>query len=113
MRRAGWIRRWSSSARQEAASQSAPGRDHVYHVYVVRTAQREALRAELDRQGIQTALHYPAPCHAQPAWAGRSGDLALTNAEAVAGEVLSLPMFPEMSEAQVERVIAAVRSFFA
>jgi dTDP-4-amino-4,6-dideoxygalactose transaminase len=86
-----------------------PGCRHVYHVYVVRSADRDGLREALSHEGIQTGIHYPIPVHLQPAHAdlGHSaGDFPV--AEALAREVLSLPMFPEMSRAQVEAVAAVV-----
>ncbi len=89
-----------------------PGATHVYHLYVVRTPRRDELRAHLDACGIDTGIHYPVPPHLQPAYAGLGygpGDFPV--AERLAGEVLSLPMFPELSAGQVERVAAAVRSF--
>lgn len=84
----------------------------VYHQYVVRTAQRDALRAHLQAAGVETAIHYPVPLHRQPAWAhtyGESG--SFPRAERLAGEILSLPVFPDLTDAEVERVAAAVESF--
>jgi dTDP-4-amino-4,6-dideoxygalactose transaminase len=86
-----------------------PGCRHVYHVYVVRTADREGLRDALARVGIQTGIHYPIPVHLQPAHADlghRPGDFPI--AETVAREVMSLPIFPEMTREQVQTVGAAV-----
>ncbi len=84
---------------------------HVYHCYVVRTANRDQVRQLLADQQIQTGVHYPIPVHLQPAY----GDLgysagAFPVAEAAAREVLSLPIFPEMSDAQVEAVASALRA---
>jgi len=86
-----------------------PGCRHVYHVYAVRTDDREKLRDVLGRQGIQTGVHYPIPVHLQPAHADlgyHAGDFPA--AEQVAREVLSLPMFPEMTREQVQAVAEAV-----
>ena len=86
-----------------------PGCRHVYHVFAVRVDDRDALRDVLDKQGIQTGVHYPVPVHLQPAHADlgyRIGDFP--NAEAAAREVLSLPLFPEMTRDQVEAVASAV-----
>jgi dTDP-4-amino-4,6-dideoxygalactose transaminase len=86
-----------------------PGCRHVYHVYAVRLRNREASRAQLQAKGIHTGVHYPIPVHLQPAYADlghRAGDFPV--AEQVASEVLSLPMFPEMTTAQVEEVADAV-----
>ena len=91
------------------------GGEHVFHLYVLRCrdrATRDALRASLAGQGIQTAVHYPLGVHAQPAYAGRlrSGDLAET--ERVTATALSLPLYPELEPADQARVIAALRGFF-
>jgi dTDP-4-amino-4,6-dideoxygalactose transaminase len=86
-----------------------PGCRHVYHVYVVRSETRDELRDALTRQGIQTGIHYPIPVHLQPAHADlgyHEGDFPI--AEAAAREVLSLPIFPEMTRDQVETVAAVV-----
>ena len=84
----------------------------VWHLYVVATRQREALRAHLEQRGIGTLIHYPKPPHLQscyPEFAGR--DLPL--ATRLSGEVLSLPISPYMTDAEVAEVVAAVREFFA
>jgi dTDP-4-amino-4,6-dideoxygalactose transaminase len=88
-----------------------PDATHVYHQYVVRSSDRNRLQASLARQGIGTNIHYPTPVHCQPAYAGRCerDPLGLPATEAVAGEILSLPMFPELSDADVAEVAAAVR----
>ena len=86
-----------------------PGCRHVYHVYVVRSEARDQLRAALTREGIQTGIHYPIPVHLQAAHADLGhhvGDFPI--AEAAAREVLSLPIFPEMTRGQVEAVAAVV-----
>jgi dTDP-4-amino-4,6-dideoxygalactose transaminase len=86
---------------------------HVYHLFTVRTANRDALRDHLTGREIQTGIHYPIPIHLQEAYA----DLGLAagafpNAESIARETLSLPMFPELTPAQIETVVGAVRDFF-
>jgi dTDP-4-amino-4,6-dideoxygalactose transaminase len=84
---------------------------HVWHVYTVRTAERDELQQALSAAGVQTGIHYPIPVHLQPAYADlgyRAGDFP--HAEAAAKQVLSLPMFPEMTEAQMQEVVAAVAS---
>jgi dTDP-4-amino-4,6-dideoxygalactose transaminase len=86
-----------------------PGCRHVYHVYAVRLARREATRAALQAAEIQTGVHYPIPVHLQPAHADLGyarGDFPVS--EEVALQVLSLPMFPEMTFEQVQQVTAAV-----
>jgi dTDP-4-amino-4,6-dideoxygalactose transaminase len=86
-----------------------PGRRHVYHIYAVRSADRDRLQQLLQSEGVQTGLHYPLPVHLQKAHADlgyKAGDFP--ESEAAAREVLSLPLFPEMTSAQVEQVVAAL-----
>ena len=90
--------------------QVMPYARHVYTVYTIRAAGRDALRADLEQRQIHTAIHYPIPVHMQPAYA----DLgyargAFPVAEQAAAEVLALPIYPEMTGAQLEEVAAAVR----
>ncbi len=89
-----------------------PGATHVYHLYVVRSGRREELRAFLARRGVGTAVHYPVPVHLQPAYRGRvrvAGSLAET--ERAAREVLSLPIYPELTDGEVATVIESIRAF--
>ncbi len=82
---------------------------HVYHVYAVRTDRREELMAKLNAHGIQTGIHYPIPVHLQPAYADPAyGKGAFPLAEKAAAEVLSLPMFPEMTEGHLQLVSDAL-----
>ena len=84
----------------------------VWHLYVIATPKREALRAHLEQCGIGTVIHYPKPPHLQSCYSAFSGcDLSL--ATRLAGEVLSLPMSPDMTDAEVAEVVSAVRDFFA
>jgi dTDP-4-amino-4,6-dideoxygalactose transaminase len=87
---------------------------HVFHQYVVRTPQRDALQRALRERGIGTNIHYPVPVHLQPAYQGRLaiGPSGLAETERAAREVLSLPMFPQLTEEQVGRVISAVHGAF-
>lgn len=87
------------------------GGTHVFHQYVVRSPRRDALRAALAAQAIGTTIHYPLPVHLQPAHKDRVAIAlgGLAESERAAREVLSLPMFPELAEDQVARVIAALR----
>lgn len=80
----------------------------VWHQYVVRTGDREALQRALAAAGVETLVHYPVPVHRSPAYAG-AHDGALPLCERLAAEVLSLPMGPQLSDDDVARVIAAVR----
>jgi len=87
-----------------------PGRRHVYHIYAVRSSDREGLQQYLQAEGIQTGLHYPIPVHLQEAHADlgyKVGDFP--QSEAAAREVLSLPMWPEMTSGQVGEVVATMR----
>lgn len=117
----GWVaRRREIAARYtEALADSAvippaeaPGRRHAYHLFVVRSGQRDLLQAFLRERGIRTGIHYPLPVHLQPAYRHLSyepGSLPVT--ERQAGEVLSLPMFPELTDAEVETVVETIRAF--
>jgi dTDP-3-amino-3,4,6-trideoxy-alpha-D-glucose transaminase len=96
------------------APSTAPWAIPVWHLYVVRTPERDALRAHLTAAGIETGVHYPLPPHRQPAFAGTPlADLSLPGADVLAGEVLSLPMGPHLSEADQDHVIEAIRGFAA
>jgi dTDP-4-amino-4,6-dideoxygalactose transaminase len=86
----------------------ARGDNGVEHLFVIRHSRRDDLREKLKRAGIGTAIQYPIPCHLQQAYmrfGGGPGSLPIT--ERAANEVVSLPMYPELSDAEVERVIAA------
>jgi len=89
-----------------------PGTTHVFHQYVIRCPARAAVQAHFRARGIGTNVLYPMPVHAQPAYRGRValGPAACRATERAAAEVLSLPMFPELTEAQVERVCEALRA---
>ena len=84
---------------------------HVFHLYVVRTTQRDAVQARLRAAGVGTGIHYPVPVHLQPAYRGRValGPSRCQHSEAVSREVLSLPLYPELTDAEVDRVCAALR----
>ncbi len=87
-----------------------PGAVHVYHQFTVRLQERDRVRAALRERGIETGIHYPVPLHLQEcyAWMGhRAG--AFPQAEAAAREVLSLPMYPELTDAQVDQVCETLR----
>ena len=90
----------------------APGdRDHVYHLYVVETEDRDGFRRRCQERGVQTAVHYPVPLHLQPCYRFLGYDEgSFPVAERLCRTVVSLPMFPELSDAEVERVIDAARS---
>jgi len=91
-----------------------PGTRHVYHVYTIRTADRESLRAGLEKLGIQTAIHYAIPAHLQPAYADLGYDKgSLPQSESAAEQVLSLPIYPELAEDAVRLVAEAVSKVVA
>jgi len=88
-----------------------PGSEHVYYAYVIQAKNRERLRAELAEQGIQTGIHYPRPLHLQQACAAFActpGSLPVT--EHLANRILSIPMFPELTEAEIERVCEGIQA---
>ncbi|WP_235531451.1 DegT/DnrJ/EryC1/StrS aminotransferase family protein [Phycicoccus sp. Soil748] len=83
-----------------------PGNDHVWHLYVVRVAERDRVLRELQENGIGAAIHYPVPVHLTPAMAHLGGAVGqFPVAERAAGQILSLPMFPGISPGQQERVV--------
>jgi dTDP-4-amino-4,6-dideoxygalactose transaminase len=85
--------------------------DHVFHQYVVRVPRRDEVQRILSAQGIGTGIHYPVPVHLQPAYANRlpMGPWECQETEAAAGHILSLPMYPELEDARLEQVCAALR----
>ncbi|MBW4440183.1 MAG: DegT/DnrJ/EryC1/StrS family aminotransferase [Plectolyngbya sp. WJT66-NPBG17] len=97
------------------------GKGHVYHLYVMRVLKsepglldRETLQQRLEAQGIQTGIHYPLPCHLQPAFKNlgyREG--AFPVSESLCEEILSLPMYPGLTEAQVIQVVGAIEESLA
>ncbi|MBW4679660.1 MAG: DegT/DnrJ/EryC1/StrS aminotransferase family protein [Microcoleus vaginatus WJT46-NPBG5] len=122
---AGWNRARNEAAQQYDAllsqcegispiqNQSSAG--HVYHLYTIRalgSVSRDALQEELTKAGIQTGIHYPIPCHLQPAYeylGYKTGDFP--HAEALCREILSLPMYPGLEETQISQVAAGIESF--
>ncbi len=117
---------WSQARRRHAARYSQlladvpgvtlPGQaedvEPVFHLYVIQVAQRDELRAFLAEQAIATGIHYPVPIHLQPAYRHlgyREGDFPVT--EASARSMLSLPMYPELPDEAIQRVVQAIRAF--
>jgi len=87
---------------------------HVYHLYVIRTHERDELQEWLKSKGIFTGLHYPVPLHLQKAYeylGYKEGDFPV--AEECAKQILSLPMFPELTRGQIEKVVSEIKTFFA
>ncbi|MCD8488728.1 MAG: DegT/DnrJ/EryC1/StrS family aminotransferase [Desertifilum sp.] len=94
--------------------QNRSGTGHVYHLYVIRVLDdcpinRDTLQQKLEEQGIQTGIHYPIPCHLQPAYQNlgfKAGDFP--QAEQLCQQILSLPMFPGITLQQIQQAIAAI-----
>jgi dTDP-4-amino-4,6-dideoxygalactose transaminase len=88
-----------------------PGANHVFHQYVVRSGERDRLRADLAQRGVATNIHYPVPIHRQPAYRDRlaQGPGGLGESERAAREVLSLPLHPQLRDEAVALVIAGLR----
>jgi dTDP-4-amino-4,6-dideoxygalactose transaminase len=89
-----------------------PGAEHVFHQYVLRSERRAEVQAALKAQGIGTGIHYPVPVHLQPAYRDRIplGPAGCAETARAAQEVFSLPMYPELTEAQVARICAALKA---
>jgi dTDP-4-amino-4,6-dideoxygalactose transaminase len=87
------------------------GVGHVFHLYVLRAPERAALQARLRADGVATGIHYPSPVHLQPAYRGRIalGPSGCRATEIAAEQVVSLPMYPELSDSQVAQVCKALR----
>jgi dTDP-4-amino-4,6-dideoxygalactose transaminase len=87
-----------------------PGNDHIFHLYVIRVPRRDQVLHALHHAGIGAAIHYPVPMHLQEAFL----DLGYTRgefpvAEKAAGEIISLPLFPQITAGQQQRVVAVLR----
>lgn len=121
------LRAWTDARRRVAAiydagleglpvkrpPMGADGTTPVFHLYTVRAERRDALAESLKREGIGSGVYYPTPVHLQPAYAGKgAAEGALPVSERAAREVISLPMFPELTDAEAARVCDAVRRFY-
>ena len=91
-----------------------PETTHVFHQYVIRLAERDALRDRLRAEGIGSAIHYPIPVHQQPAYRGRlvSGRSGLDVTERAVRQILSLPIYPQLLDQSVHRIVGVIRGFF-
>ena len=90
-----------------------PANEHIFHQYTVRAERRDELQAHLKKEGIGHAIYYPIALHRQPCFAQLGyKDGSLPEAERASREVLSLPIYPELTHAQLDRVIDAVRGFY-
>jgi len=92
---------------------ASAGEESVMHLAVARSSRRDELRAHLDREGIGTDIHYPIPDHRQPIMQAQCSGVSLPITEQAAREVLSLPCFPELTEAELEHVIEACNAWRA
>jgi len=102
-----------TSPSDSGQSEARRGDTQVYHLFVVETAERDGLRSFLAERGVEAGVHYPTPMHLQPAFAGlgyRRG--AFPAAERFAERCLSLPMFPELEDRQIEHVAVSIRTWF-
>jgi dTDP-4-amino-4,6-dideoxygalactose transaminase len=87
---------------------------HAMHLFVVQSEQRDELQDVMRAAGIATALHYPKPIHLQPAYAGRiKGADRLSETESLYRQILTLPMFPELTDSDVEKVCDVLRQWCA
>ncbi|MBL7712999.1 MAG: DegT/DnrJ/EryC1/StrS family aminotransferase [Chitinophagaceae bacterium] len=120
---AGWTEKrreigaWYTAALKDCPQLTLPeiadGATHVYHQYVIRTPQRDALQAHLQQQGVGTLIHYPIPPHLQQAYAYlgfKKGDFPI--AEEMAETCLSMPLWPGMTQEQVQYVADTIKSFY-
>jgi dTDP-4-amino-4,6-dideoxygalactose transaminase len=90
----------------------SPETASVYHLYVIRSPRRDDLQAFLKSRGIGALVHYPVPIHLQPAYKGRlRASDNLPQSERAAREVLSLPIYPELDETELQKVISEVQAF--
>lgn len=95
------------------APEELPGNHHIYHMYVIRAPRRDELQAWLKEHGIGTGIHYPVPIHLQNSMShagGKIGDLPVT--EEVVEQILSLPMYPELSDEAIHTVVDSIREFY-
>jgi dTDP-3-amino-3,4,6-trideoxy-alpha-D-glucose transaminase len=122
----GHLEAWTEARRRHAARynellagtdvetpQDDPLDRHVYHLYVIRTTRRDALLTALQADGVGAGIHYPIPLHRQPAYLKRGyGAVHLPETEAASAQVLSLPIFAELTDEQIGYVTDRVRRFF-
>jgi len=110
-RAAGWYDERLRGVAGVVTPKTAPWAEHVFHIYAIRVAERDRVLTSLRERGIDAGVHYPVPLHLQPAYrylGHARGDFPAT--EKAADEVLSLPLYPEITEAQVDQVVAALRA---
>jgi dTDP-3-amino-3,4,6-trideoxy-alpha-D-glucose transaminase len=106
------LREALADAPVELVDLPGPGGDHVFHLFVVRSEHRDALRGHLEEHGVASAIHYPLPIHLTPAFATvmpQAGTAPV--AERLASQICTLPLFPGMTDGQLARVAGAVHAF--
>jgi dTDP-4-amino-4,6-dideoxygalactose transaminase len=121
------LSQWSAKRREHAAYYTKafadvlqvqppfvdPANEHIFHQYTLRAERRDALQAHLKKEGIGHAVYYPIPLHRQPCFAHLGyTDGSLPQAERASREAISLPIYPELTQAQRDRVIDAIRGFY-
>lgn len=93
--------------------QEMPYSTHVYHLFIIETSSRDALQSHLHAAGIETGIHYPIPLHLQPAYRHLGYiEGVFPQSERLAKMMLSLPLYPELTEAQLEEIVSEIRFFF-
>ena len=113
-----WNRRRSElAARYDAGLRDAPGLTapplepgHVWHLYVVRVKEREKVRESLAAADVPTGIHYPVPLHRQPTFSAFGGGRSFASADAACAEILSLPMYPQLRDDEVDQVVEALKT---
>src|SRR5438552_2673056 len=121
------LEQWSAKRREHAAYYTKalaevpqvkppvvdPANEHIFHQYTLRAERRDALQAHLKKEGIGHAVYYPVPLHRQPCFAHLGyKDGSLPQAEQASREAISLPIYPELTRAQLDRVVDAIRGFY-
>jgi dTDP-4-amino-4,6-dideoxygalactose transaminase len=109
---AGLYRKYLSGINDVEDPQEMPEGRHVYHLFVVKVARRPSLIDFLRSQGISTGIHYPVPCHIQKAYSHLSQKTSLPVAENLANNILSLPMYAELSEEEIRFVCEKIKEFY-
>ena len=109
--RAGWYREVFAKAGHDGIGlpQELPDRSHVYHLFIVRIPERDRIHQTLNERGIQTMVHYPRPIHLDSLYEGGANAGEFPRAEQAAREVLSLPMYPELSREDIGTVVRALK----
>lgn len=85
----------------------------VYHMFIIAVEDRDALSSYLKANGIETGLHYPVPCHLQPAIKNMGINFVLPKTEGAVGRILSLPMYPDLSIDEVDYICGTIKEFYA